>query len=589
MNLELRIMKNCRWVFLVFCVECLSGLGYNGAEIGSEAQGRVMKNANTLRVEGMRSMEDRVQGRLDFGRVVVFGVVLVCAFSSASLGAPWLGSGDANDPYQIWTAEDMQAIGADANYWDAYFVLCADINLGSYTGTSFNIIGNDVNAFTGVFDGDGHTISNFTYDSNGVNYIGLFGAVGCWSEEKSGDIKDLVLVDPNVNAGSGGAIGSLVGRLVNGTISSCYIRGGGVSGYGGVGGLVGDNEGGEIADCYSQGEVSGVYRTVGGLVGWHSGTVWNSYAWGSVTGEYSVGGLVGMNKGMISNCYATGKVEGDGAIGGLVGTNASATVWNCYATASVEGEEATGGLVGVNECETVSNCYATGSVTGGISTGGLVGMNKGGTISKCYAAGSVVGTGPYAGGLVGYHYPGGSYMKSFWNSEIINPYIPGIGNWNDPNVIGETTANMQTESTFTDAGWDFVGEFINGPNDIWDICEGTNYPKLVWQIPAGDLVCPDGVDGIDVGVLCEEWLFEELSCDVWPEGGDGFVDFLDWVIFADGWGHAYDIFDLAEFAGQWLKSGSNYLVTDIAPGSDGDGITNGVDFAAMAENWLEGI
>ena len=57
----------------------------------------------------------------------IFVVVLVCLISRSGYGQPWLGSGDANDPYQIWTAEDMQAIGADANYWGAHFELMADV------------------------------------------------------------------------------------------------------------------------------------------------------------------------------------------------------------------------------------------------------------------------------------------------------------------------------------------------------------------------------------------------------------------------------------------------------------------------------
>ena len=72
---------------------------------------------------------------------VIFGVVIVCLFGVSAFGAPWAGSGTAGDPYQIWDANDMQAIGADANYWDVDFVLCADINLGGFTGTSFNVIG----------------------------------------------------------------------------------------------------------------------------------------------------------------------------------------------------------------------------------------------------------------------------------------------------------------------------------------------------------------------------------------------------------------------------------------------------------------
>ena len=74
-------------------------------------------------------------------RCLIFGVVIVCLFGLPAYGQPWLGSGTEGDPYQIWDACDMQAIGADANFWDAHFRLMADIDLAGYTGTSFNIIG----------------------------------------------------------------------------------------------------------------------------------------------------------------------------------------------------------------------------------------------------------------------------------------------------------------------------------------------------------------------------------------------------------------------------------------------------------------
>ena len=133
----------------------------------------------------------------------------------------------------------------------------------------------------------------------------------------------------------------------------------------------------------------------------------------------------------------------------------------------------------------------------------------------------------------------GVYTKSFWDVNV-NPDMNGIGNATDPNVIGETTANMQTESTFTDAGWDFVGEVVNGPNDFWDICEGTNYPKLVWQIPVGDFVCPDGVTFVDFSVLGAAWMCEpndycwDPNCDI-SEPNDNVIDELDVKVFTDNW------------------------------------------------------
>ncbi len=148
---------------------------------------------------------------------------------------------------------------------------------------------------------------------------------------------------------------------------------------------------------------------------------------------------------------------------------------------------------------------------------------------------------------------------------------------------------MQMESTFADVGWDFVGEMVNGTEDIWRMCvDDVNYPMLWWEFLSGDLVCPDGVDSNDLEILCEQWLFEEIPADVAPLGGDGVVNFLDWAVFAEGWQIAKDYDSLAAFAEQWLKTGSNYLNADIAPAPAGDKIVNMLDFAVLAGNWLAG-
>ena len=118
------------------------------------------------------------------------------------------GTGEPNDPYLIYTAEQMNTIGADLDDWDKHFKLMADIDLSGYTGTDFNIIGiGNRNAFTGVFDGNGHAISNFTYTSEYATYIGLFGYV------VGGQIKNVGLIDSNVEVERGDFHGCLVGYL----------------------------------------------------------------------------------------------------------------------------------------------------------------------------------------------------------------------------------------------------------------------------------------------------------------------------------------------------------------------------------------
>ncbi len=419
------------------------------------------------------------------------------------------GNGEPNNPYLIYTAEQMNAIGLVNCDLDKHFRLMADIDLSGYSGTEFNIIGKFVGVgsssntpFIGGFDGAGHTISNFTYRSNG-NYVGIFGYI-----DGSSVIQNLGLIDPNVDGGD--HVAPLVARHY-GTVTNCYAKGGIVSGNISVGGLVG-NCLGEVSRCYSTASVVGE-GAVGGLAG--------------VTADADVGGPAG--KGKVLDCYSWGDISGGQCVGGLVG-------WNYESLSSYPAE--------------ISNCYAAGSVFGDSDVGGLIGKN------------------------------GGDAYNCFWD-------VNSSGQSSSAGGEGKTTVEMQTMSTFTDAGWDFVGEVINGLNDIWAICDGTNYPKLSWQRPpVGDFVCPDGVEINDLAILCGQWLLEELGGDVWPEGGDGIVNFFDWAVFADQWQITVDFDDLADFAGQWLKRG--VTVADIAPTPDGDGIVNMLDFAALADNWLEG-
>ncbi|MHC4691367.1 MAG: GLUG motif-containing protein, partial [Planctomycetota bacterium] len=305
-----------------------------------------------------------------FGKIIV--LVLICLFALSAQGQYGGGSGTSNDPYLIYTAEQMNAIGADSNDWDKHFKLMADIDLGAYTGESFNIIGyyvkyNDNKPFTGVFNGNGHTISNFTYDSNNTFVTGLFRYV----RGHNAEIRNLGLINPNVDAGTKNSIGSLVGWLHKGTISACYAKGAGISGGDRIGGLVGMNYG-IIHNCYSSGSVMG-NKYVGGLVGENfRGTITNSYSTGSVSGNYRVGGLVGDNNGKISNSYSTAGVTGDDTVGGLTGDNHNKITY-CYSTGTVLGNENVGGLVGFSYYGSVLGCFWDIQTSGQTSSSGGTG------------------------------------------------------------------------------------------------------------------------------------------------------------------------------------------------------------------------
>jgi hypothetical protein len=49
-----------------------------------------------------------------------------------------------------------------------------------------------------------------------------------------------------------------------------------------------------------------------------------------------------------------------------------------------------------------------------------------------------------------------------------------------------------------------------------------------------------------------------------------------------------DFKDLGILIGQWLQS-PGIPSADIAPSPNGDGIVNFLDFAVLAQHWLEGV
>jgi hypothetical protein len=494
-------------------------------------------------------------------------VLLAVGFAEARYSG---GTGESTDPYRIATAQDLNDIGNHQEDWDKHFVLVNDVNLAEYAGTQFNIIGkyiksNDPNnkPFTGIFNGRGHKIWNFTWNSTNRSHIGLFGWVS-----KSSEIRNLRMENVMVDITSEIVVGGLVG-LNYGTINNCHSTGS-VSGRTIVGKLVGYNEG-NITDCSSTGNVS-AGDFVGGLVGCNRGTITNCYATGNVTCNvtYSsvVGGLVGINYDTITNCYSIGSVLGVWHVGGLVAENwgtitgchsaviisgqssigglvggSYGTITDCYSSGSVTGDYYVGGLVGSNEGP-ITNCYSTGSVSGDLDVGGLAGTNVG-TITDCYTTGIVSGTGTkgQVGGLVGFNwaminncysnatvsggvvvgglvgYNGKKITKCYAAGPTYGVSIVGglvakgaanqvVDSFWDKEATGQltsvggtpkTTAEMKTINTFTAAGWDFI--------EIWGIGENQTYPFLRFA-PAGDFNYDKKIDLFDLAILASHWLEE---------------------------------------------------------------------------------
>jgi hypothetical protein len=314
-----------------------------------------------------------------------------------------------------------------------------------------------------------------------------------------------------------------------------------------------------------------------------------------------VGALCGSVWGQISNCsVVNGSVAGKVRVGGLVGS--ANLINNCYSDVTVTGLTNVGGLVGYTSGD-VGNSYSLGTVSGTSSVGGLVGKRLyPGNINNSFAAGKVSGTSSI-GGFVGYvdeRLGAPAFTGCFWDNTV-NPDLSGIDNITDPEVVGESTANMKVKGTYLDRQWDFQNE-PDGTEDHWRMCvDGLGYPKLRWQFAQGDLACPDGVSTEDLLFLSEHWLDTDYGTVEGAElSGDGKVGVEDIIALSEYW----LTFDCGDCDGRDLTGDGNVDLADFAYISErwnmieygncegaeltGDGIVNLQEFALFAENWLEG-
>ena len=392
-----------------------------------------MKTVSTFLEAGWDFIEEIENGIHEVWQMPEDGGYPVLAILNGYIPPELQGMGTAENPYLISDAKDMGAI----IYYSpsSCYRLASSIDLsGIRWSTSV------IPQFAGTFDGNGLTISHLTIE--GCGNLGLFGKL-----DSGAQVKELGLLDVNI-AGSGEIQGLSVG------------------------GIAGQNYEGSIVTSCSTGSVSGVSR-VGGLVGTNYDSIIASSSSCSVNGESYVGGLVGhtSSKGSVVASYSTGSVSGTNWVGGLVGVN-WASIIASSSSGSVTGEAYVGGLVGANY-DSIATSYSSNSVNGLGSVGGLAGYNDwGSSITHCYSIGAVGGD-HNVGGLVGYN-SDGTVTQCFWDTQT-------SGQGTSAGGTGKTTAEMQTASTFLDAGWDFVGETANGTEDTWWILEGQDYPRLWWE------------------------------------------------------------------------------------------------------------
>ena len=426
------------------------------------------------------------------------------------------------------------------------YALGADIDANGFAG--YAPIGDTTTPYSGIFDGEGHTISNLSIAA-AQNGTGLFGATSATSI-----VRNITLTNVSVSAGDsasyvGAIIGENAGGLVNAAASGSIttltnsVDIGGLVGYNkgsgsyvngshsavavtvgttftNVGGLVGNNEG-EIYQSDASGLVTGGTggSYLGGLAGTSNGTIMNSYATGGIMADTStyVGGFAGFATGTVTDSYATGNVTDSSTtannhnptfVGGFAG-RAEGTFTNDYATGAVSGPdsggELIGGFAGYSQNATITNSYASGNVTaaGAFAVGGFEGEFDGGTLNGDRASGSVtVGdSATYVGGFSGFN---GGTIKNSWASGALSTGsgavdVAGFVGW--ANNGSSTTTSYATGAITVTTGANNVGGFIG----ISDGAVSNSYASGAIQADDGSQYIGGFVGHLDLGSITDAY------------------------------------------------------------------------------------
>ena len=199
------------------------------------------------------------------------------------------GEGTADNPYKISLPKQLAFLATEVNNGtytgtEQHFALQEDLDLSDYP--DWTPIGSTAHPFTGVFDGQGHTIRNLKIENNNPNDVkewGLFGMV------QDATIKN-VRVDGNITLSNFGnsddgaeadmdGIGGIAGRCSGekndfyGCHSNVTIQGTAESNFVGVGGIVGFVKGGKttFVACCNTSKINVDSKNwtvhVGGLIG----------------------------------------------------------------------------------------------------------------------------------------------------------------------------------------------------------------------------------------------------------------------------------------------------------------------------------
>lgn len=295
----------------------------------------------------------------DDAQISVSGLQQDASFLERSDG----GRGTFNSPFLIKRPIDLyqmamqinSGMNTDGMFYAGYYRLENDIDL---EGEQLYVIGDsnqDANGyaiFSGNFNGNGHTISNYVMNDDWINQdsfvqmyltsVGLFG-VAMATERSSPLIYNLhidnakITVDASRYNSAEGHVGVLIGSSYGAAVNGCTVTNSTIEVTGGenygtcVGGLIGQQ-----LSAYS----------TSGNINYFSGVTSCSTDVDIYVNDnfvYAVGGISGLLAvgeehltSYILNCYSAGDIEGGLNAGGIVGYTAPGTsVLNCYSSGNV--------------------------------------------------------------------------------------------------------------------------------------------------------------------------------------------------------------------------------------------------------------
>jgi len=304
--------------------------------------------------------------------LVLITVITVVPCKLSEIGFSSAAAEEVGERVNISSVNDLKKL---ANNLNAHAVLQKDLEISS---SSWIPIGSRNAPFTGVFDGNGHTITldlRFNKGSETGVEAGLFGCV-------SGSVKRLTVEGKlKVKVGSGN-VGAIAGMLING---------------------------GKIFNCYSGVDID-VDSSMSSGIGAMAGTVVKSSAYASYDGQV----IRCENYGRI-NAKVTDKGVSDssslsrgttGALGGIVGfvaDTASLNIQKCINKGGITvdgGKYNVGGIVGQTSTDSatsavyITECANKGDITVtnlvGERAAGIIAYVKSGNIDYCYNTGNII-------------------------------------------------------------------------------------------------------------------------------------------------------------------------------------------------------